>query len=132
MHTYSLNHFDMYFFWRIIYFRLSIHTIFKLFGIPVNFLIWSVRFLKVCNEIILQSTSEVCIRSLTITLITLIIKVAWIEGWFLIALLFSLFLKEFLGWVWTFTVTAHLLSKIFSLTIYYWIAQIQFSSQIQI
>ena len=52
---------------------------FKDFCVPVNFIIGSVWFRKICDEMILRSTSEARIWFLTVTLITLIIRVAWIN-----------------------------------------------------
>ena len=101
-------------FQRLIYFCQSVCTSFRLFCIPVDFFIRSVRFGKICDEIILRSTSEASIWFLTVMFITtLIIRVAWIEGWFLISLILSPLLKSFLSWVWTSTVTALLLRNFF-------------------
>ena len=63
---------------HLIHFHISVRTSFRLFRVPVNFFIRSVRFLTICDEIILQSTSEVSIWFLTIMFSILIIRVAWI------------------------------------------------------
>ena len=109
----------------LIYFLWSICTSFRLFRVPVNFLIQSVRFWKICNKMILWYTSEIRIWFPTVTFIMLIIGDPWIKGWFLIAFFFSLYLKEFLSWVWASTVTVPWLRKFCSLIIPYWIFQIQ-------
>ena len=112
-------------FWRLIYFCRSVCTSFRIFCFPVNFLIRSVRFWKICDEIILWSTIKARICFPTITLITLIIGVVCIKWWFLIAILIFLLLKEFFSWMWNSTVTAPWLRKMCSLIIYDWIVQIQ-------
>ena len=53
------------------------------------FLIWSVRFRTIYDEIIIQSTSNAHIYFLTIMFNSLNIRVPWIEGWFLIATIIS-------------------------------------------
>ena len=100
--------------WRLIYFHWSVLTSLRILSVPVNFLIWSVQFLTICNEMILRYTFEACICFLPITFITLIIRVARIEGWFLIAFLLSLLLNSFLSWVWISILTAPWLRKIIS------------------
>ena len=77
---------------------------FGVFCVPVNFLIQSVHSRKMCDEMILRSISEARIWFLSVTFSMLIIRVVWIEGWFLVALSLSLFLKSFHSWVWTSTV----------------------------
>ena len=62
---------------------------------------------------------------LTITFSTIIIRVALIEWWFIIALSIFLFLIAFFSWVWTSTVNANWLRKICCLNISYWIVQIE-------
>ena len=106
---------------RLIYLHRYVRTIFSIFHVPVNFLIRSVRFRNICNEMILWYTSEARIWFPTVKFITLIIRVAWIKGWFL----FLLLLKEFLSWVWNYKVTSPWLIKICSLRISYRIVQIQ-------
>ena len=125
MRIYSVTLFDLYFFWSFIYFLWSVRTNFRICRVPVNFLIQSVRFWNICDEMILQYTSEARIWILAILFITLIIRVASIEEWFHIALLLSLLRKVFLGWVWTSTVTATWLRKLLSLVISYWIINIE-------
>ena len=109
----------------LVYFLWSVRTSFRLFCVPLNFIIQSVRFQTICNEMILQYTSEVRIWFPAVTFITLIIRLVWIVGWFLIDLFLSMFLKTFLSWVWNYTVTSPWLSKTCSLVISYWIVQIQ-------
>ena len=109
---------------RLIYFRSSVRTNFRIFCVPVNFLIQSVRFQNICNKIILLSTSEAHIWFLAVTFSTLIIRVPWIEGWFIMALILYFLIKEFFSCVWTSTVTAPWLRKNSSLWISYWIVQI--------
>ena len=111
--------------WRLIYFCQCVCTGFRIFRVPVKFLIQIIRFRTIFDEIILQSTSEARIWFPTITFITLIIGVAWIKGWFLMAFSLYLLLKVFLSWAWTSKVTEPWLSKIFSLIIFYRIFQIQ-------
>ena len=103
----------------VIYFLWSIHTSFSILRIPENFLICSVRFREICNEMILLSTSEAHIWFPTITFITIIIIVSRIGGWFIIAFFLFLFLKKFLSWAQTYTMTAPWLSKIWYLIISY-------------
>ena len=93
-------------FWLLIHFIWYVCTSFKIFRVPVNFLIWCVRFRKICNEMILWSTSEAHIWFLTVAFITLTIILVWIKSWFLIALYLLLLLKSFTNWEWTSTVTA--------------------------
>ena len=95
----------------LIYFCLYVCTHFMLFCVPVNLLIRSVRFRWICDEIILWFVYESRIWFPTVTLSTLIIRVAWIEWWFLMALFLSLFLVSFFSWIWTSTVTAPWLRK---------------------
>ena len=83
----------------------SVHIRFRILCVPANFLIRSFRFWKIWNQVILWSASEAHIWFTTVMFIALIIRVAWIEGWFLIDLLLSLLLKLFLSWVWTSTAT---------------------------
>ena len=106
---------------RLIYFLWCL----RLFYVPVNLFIRSVQYLTICNKIILRSTSEAHIWFPLVAFILIIIRVAWIGGLFLIAFLLSLLLKSFLGWVWTSTVTALWLSKMFSIFISYLIFKIQ-------
>ena len=98
---------------------------FRIFVVPVNFLIRSVRFQTICNEVIIWYTPEAHTWFPTLTFIALITKVPWIEGWFIMALTLSLLIKQFFSWVWSSTVTAPWLSKICPLIISYWIVQIQ-------
>ena len=112
-------------FQRLIYLLRSECTSFRLLRDPVNFIIWSVRFRKICDEMILRSISEACIWFLTVKFIRLIIRFAWIKGWFILAHLLFLFLKVFIRWLWTYIVTALWLRQIFSLIISYLIGQIQ-------
>ena len=100
-------------FQHLIYFCWYVHMSFRLFRVPVNFLILSVRFWNFFrwNDPPMH-ISEVHIWFLTVTFITLIIRVPWIRGWFLMALSLSILLKEFLSWVWTSTVTSPWLRKI--------------------
>ena len=79
----------------LIYFRQSACTISMVFRVSVNFLIRSVRFRKICNQMILQSTSEAHIWFPTITFITFIIRVVWIKGWLLTAFFFQCCLNNF-------------------------------------
>ena len=79
----------------LIYFVQYVCTSSRIFRVPVKFLIRSVRFWKFCNEEILWSTSEASIWFLTVTLITLIIRVALIKWWFLIGFFFCCSLKNF-------------------------------------
>ena len=51
-------------------------------------------FQKICDKMILLSTSEYCIWFPNVTVSTLIIRVAWIEGWFIMALIPSLLIKN--------------------------------------
>ena len=98
-------------FWCPIYFLRSIRTSFRIFHVPVNFLIRSVRFQKILNKMILWSTSEALIWILTVIFITLIIRFPWIKAWFLLDFLLSLLFKAFLSWIWASTVIAHWLRK---------------------
>ena len=70
-----------------------------IFRVAMEFIIQSVCFWKIYDEIILQYTSEACIWFLTATFIMIIIRVAWVEGWFIISLFLSRLLKSFLSWV---------------------------------
>ena len=79
---------------------------FRLFFFPVNFFIRSVHFQTICDEMILRSISEARIWFPTVTFVTLITRVTWIEEWFLIDIFISLLLKAFLGWAWSSTMTA--------------------------
>ena len=78
---------------HLIYFCLSIRTVFSPFCVPVNFIIQSVWFRKNIYEMIPRSTSEAHIWFTTVAFITLIIRVAWIEGWFLIPFFLSILIK---------------------------------------
>ena len=89
---------------HIIYFLWYISTRFSIICVLVNFLIQSVRFLTICNYMILRSEVHMCF--LTVTFVMIIIRVVWIEGWFLMVLIRSLFLKEYFDWLWTSTVNA--------------------------
>ena len=80
---------------QLIYFRLSVHTSFRLLRVPVKFLFRSFLFQTIWNEVILWSTSEACILFPTITFSTPIIRVALIEVWYLIAFILYLLLKYF-------------------------------------
>ena len=82
-------------FWNLIYFLWYICTSFSLLRVSVTFLIRILRFQLFFNEVILRSTSEARMWFPTILLITLIIKVLWIKGWFLLAFLFRCFLNHF-------------------------------------
>ena len=112
-------------FWRLIYFYQSLYTSFRNTRVPVNFLIQSVRFRKICNEMILRSTSEARIWFPTLTLSMFIIRVKWIEVWFIMSLILFMFLKAVSSCVWTSSVTAPWLSKNFSLNMSYRIVQIK-------
>ena len=90
----------------LIYFDWYVRTSFRIFHVPVNLLIGSVWFRKICNEVTLQSTSEARIWFPTVIFSRLIIIVALIEGWFLIALILSLVVKSFFSCLWPSTVTA--------------------------
>ena len=96
----------------LIYFLLSVRTSFRILCVQVNFLIQSFWFQNSCNEVILWSTSEACTWFPTITFITIIVRVPWIKGWFLIELFLSLLIKEFLSWVWTSVGPAEVLEKL--------------------
>ena len=96
----------MYFF-TTCYLFLSICTHeFRLFCDPLTFYFWSIRFWKIYDEIILQSTSEALIWFQIVVFITLIIRVAWMNGWFRISCFLLMQLKVFLRWVISSTVTA--------------------------
>ena len=92
--------------WRLIYFSWSVCKSFRLFRVQMNYVIRSVQFRKFWNEMILRSTSEARIWFLTITLITLIIRVEFIKSRFLIDFFLFILLKALLSWVWISTVTA--------------------------
>ena len=62
----------------LIYSCWSVRTSFRIFRVPVNLISWSVQFQKICDELILRSTSEACIWFQTITLSVIFIRVAWI------------------------------------------------------
>ena len=112
-------------FWNLIYFRRSVHTGFKAFRVPVNSLIRSVQFCTICNEMIFQSTSEARILFSTVKFSAIIIIVLWIEGLFLISVIFSLLFKSFLSWVWTSKLTSPWFRKEISLCISYLVVIIQ-------
>ena len=111
-------------FQRLIYFCQCVRTSFRLFCVPVNFIFRSVLFKKICDEMILQSTSESSIWVLTIVFSTLFIIFQLMEGWFLIALLLYLLIYR-LSWMWNSTATTPWLSKNISFYISYLIFQIQ-------
>ena len=79
----------------LIYLLWSVCTSFIIFHVPLNFHIGSVQFWIIFNEMIFRSTSEAPIWFPTLPLITLIIRVTWIKGWFIIVFLLLLFLKHF-------------------------------------
>ena len=114
-------------FWRLLYFCWYIRRNFRLFSVAVNFRFTSVRFQKICNEMILRHTSEAHILFLIHMYIMLIIRVPWIKRWFLVAFFLSILLKTKFIPVWTSTVTVPLLKKK-NLIIYYWIFQIQIAN----
>ena len=47
--------------WHLIHLHIYVRTGFRIFHVHVNFILRGVRFLKICNEMILQSTFEVSI-----------------------------------------------------------------------
>ena len=95
MHISSVISFDLYCFLTY-YLFLSICTYkFWLFCVLANFLIQSVRFWTIYDEMIIQSTTKARIWFPTVTFSTLIIRVAWIEGWFLMALILSMLINAF-------------------------------------
>ena len=93
----------------------SVHAILQLLRVLVNFIIQSVRFWKISNEIILQSTSEARIMFPDDMFSTLIIRIELIIGWFIMSLILSLLLKAFFSCVWISTVTTPWLIKMLSL-----------------
>ena len=84
-------------FWRLINFHRSIRTSFRIFHVPLKFLIQSIQFRKICDEMILRSTSETIIWFPNVAFVTLVIVVSFIGGYLLIALILSIFLKSFLS-----------------------------------
>ena len=110
--------------WRLIYFCRYVRTSFRLFYDIVNFILRSVRYQTICNEVILQSTSETRICFSKVIFSTLIIIVSLIEGWFIFTLILSLFLKVFFGWVSSSTVIEPWLSMVWSFCSSYWIFRI--------
>ena len=80
--------------------------------VPANVIIQSVWFQTICDKMILRSKSEAHLWFMTITFITLIIRVALIEGWFIIDLLHFMLLKAFLSWGWNSTMNAPWLRNI--------------------
>ena len=82
-------------FWLLIYFLQYVRMSFRHFRVPVNFLFRSVQFQTICDEVILRYTSEGCICFLTVTFIILIIRITWIEGWFLLPLSFVCCIRNF-------------------------------------
>ena len=103
------------------YFLWSVCTIFGIFCVPASFLIQGVWFWGNFDKMILRSTSEARIWFLAVTLITLIIRVELIKGWFIIHFLLFLLIKAFLSGVWTYTMNSYLLRKVYPLIISYWI-----------
>ena len=102
------------FVWNLIHFHIYVRTSYRFFRVTVKYLIWSVWFLKKCDELIFQSTSEVSTWFMTIMFSILIIRVPWIDGWFLIYFIVCLLLKEPFSSVWSSIFTAPWLSKLFS------------------
>ena len=109
----------------LIYFCWYVCLSFSLLHVSVYFLIRSVQFRKICDEMILRYTSEARIWFPPIAFIKIFIVVTLIEGNFFIALSLYLFIEAFLSWALSFTVTAPWLSRICSLVICHWIFQIQ-------
>ena len=83
--------------WCFIYFCRFASTRFWLVHVTEKSLYWIFRFWKICDPVILQSTSEARIWFSTVTSNTFIFRVVWIKGWtkFLIYLSFYLLLKIF-------------------------------------
>ena len=63
---------------RFIYFHLYVCTSFRLFCVPVNFLLWIFWFWGICDPVILQSTYEAHIWLPAIMFSTIIFRVALI------------------------------------------------------
>ena len=80
-------------FWPLIYFSICMYKFYTFF-VPVNFLIQSAGFGHFAVKLSSKSTSEARIWFWAITFSTLIIIVVLIEGWFLIDLILSLFVKK--------------------------------------
>ena len=109
--------------WRLIHFLQSIHAKFWIFRVQWTFLSEAFGLWKFAiNDPLIHIWNTYLF--LTFTFIMFIIGVACIKGW-LFKELFSLLLKAILSWMWTSTLTAPWLRKIWSLIISYWIVQIQ-------
>ena len=81
----------------VICFHRYVHISYRLLRVPVNYIFRIFRSWKICNPVILRSTSEAHILSPTLPFSTLIFKFVWIEVWtkFIMFLILYLFLNYF-------------------------------------
>ena len=98
-----------------IYFCWSVRTSFRLFRVSIISRFQIFQFWKICNPVILWSTSEANIWLSIVTFSTFIFRVAWVEIWieFLIELSLSLYLQTLLSWVQYCTMTAYWVREVF-------------------
>ena len=120
-------HRRVYFLWLILfdilvrlllYFLWCARTSFCVFRVPDNSLLWIFQSRKICDPVILRSTSEARICISIVTFSTFIFEIARIQRWtvFIIALYFYLLFETILSWVWFPTMT-ELWARIVSLSV---------------